>query len=344
MDRLDTLRVAYLGPAASFSHQAALNVFRTNSNAIIHPVPSFGEIFSALQDSADGSGGEIYDYGVIPVENSTNGSVVQVYDLLVRIPTRYPDLEIIAEYYLEVHHCLFTSPKPSGVDHGHSTEIRTLYTHPQVWGQCSQYLQRHYPRAERIDCSSTSAAAGLVAKDGGGTGGTAAIASRLAGDANGLTCVAENIEDSPGSNTTRFFIIRNHKRRRPNHYQQQQPQPPPLPQDALLARHGQTDAQTPVKYKSMITFTVPHAQPGALADVLAAFAAHDFNLASIDTRPSRQRNWEYVFFVECAETRRPSEPGRLSALLDEVGRRTESSRCLGSWVDMLWAASAEQKQ
>ena len=373
--------VAYLGPEASFSHQAAIESFQSTSNSdtdqesvivSLHPLPSFPAIFQAIQEassleslpSTPTTPKLTYDYALLPIENSTNGSVVQVLDLLAQCgldaTALYPDLEVCGEYYLPVHHCLFVSPITTALPPSRETKqvpaitgIRTLYTHPQVWGQCTRFLSQHFsPKdVERIDVGSTSAAAQLVARDivSSATGGiNAAISSKLAGERHNLTCLAENIEDEPGKNTTRFFVVRNKRRRK-----EMQPYP-----DCFLpsAQRSAEDHKAPTltserRYKSILTFTIPHTKPGALADTLAIFKAHAFNLTSIETRPGRKRNWQYVFFVECEEAVPSSSSpvavatsngdksvegeSRMQAMLEELATVTESLRYLGRFVDRL---------
>ncbi|KAI1627469.1 chorismate mutase/prephenate dehydratase [Exophiala viscosa] len=309
----------FAGPEASFSHQAAIEVFSPSTNTL-HPLPSFSAIFSAIQIST-------HDFAVIPIENSTNGSVVQVLDLLSQCgldsSAQFPDIEVVAEYYLPVHHCLFVAQNSDSS----SKEIRTIYTHPQVWGQCNRYLSAHFPpnQVERIDVGSTSAAAQLVSRETNGS--NAAIASKLAGQRHNLVCLAENIEDEPGSNTTRFFVVRNRNSKHPRTTGLEQ---------YLSSRTGQNQ-----RYKSLITFTIPHTKPGALADALAVFKQYHFNLTSIDTRPSRKRNWQYVFFVECEEADNGAtrgihaEEGNLQRLLADLQRFTESLQHLGRFQDQL---------
>ena len=312
--------VAYLGPEASFSHQAALAVF---PSANLHALPSFNSIFAALQSSSNETEPPP-DYAILPIENSTNGSVVQVLDLLARCSSEYPDLEVCAEHYLAVHHFLFSNhtPPSSSVTNNPSGEVKnhgvsqimTLYTHPQVWGQCVRFLSTHLPPpVERLDVSSTSQAAHIVADDPSNT--SAAICSSLAGELNALHCLAENIEDEPDKNTTRFFVLRNRTR------------PAPTP----VAVDGQ------VNVKSLLLFTIPHSTPGSLSSALRVFAEHEFNLTRIDTRPSRQQPWHYVFFVECEEQRQLDEEyeGSLGKMVKELEGVTESVRLLGSWRDML---------
>lgn len=396
-DNANALNIAYLGPEASFSHQAAIELFeppnasnttrtstRTSTGTgrtegrevVLHPLPSFSAIFSSLQNSPSRSTGTsdtdpqtpTFDYAVIPIENSTNGSVVQVLDLLAQCGLQpqapYPDLEVCAEYYLPVHHCLFISSGTSTrgetmsasasndgesakadltADDDAKTSIRTLYTHPQVWGQCGRFLAAHLPpnAVERIDVGSTSAAAQLVARGtDADVGRGAAIASRLAGQRHGLVCLAEDIEDEPGSNTTRFFVVRNRRTTTKSHHLELDLQLH-LQQQQHSASPGGADDQT--QYKSLITFTIPHSKPGSLADALAVFKQYSFNLTSIDTRPSRKRNWQYVFFVECEETTQSLRgAGRdhlgeenLTNMLCDLGKFTESLRYLGRFEDQL---------
>ncbi|KAL6242822.1 prephenate dehydratase [Rhinocladiella similis] len=339
------INVAYLGPEASFSHQAAIAVFpppTTSSSGstsgpvtVLHPLPSFPSIFSSIQSSSTDQ--VQYDYAVVPIENSTNGSVVGVFDLFAQCgldsSAPYPDIEVCAEYYLPVHHCLFISPNSTSSADGApnlKSAIRTLYTHPQVWGQCTRFLSSQFPPAkvERIDVGSTSAAAQLVARESNG-GLSAAIGSKLAGEKHELICLAENIEDEPGSNTTRFLVVRNRQRQ--------------VHSEALLRYlSSHSKVMGGARNKSLITFTISHTKPGALADALAVFKTYSFNLTSIDTRPSRKRNWQYVFFVECEQAAdvtsgnaADSNGDGLHKLLADLEKYTESLRYLGTFEDQL---------
>lgn len=325
-------KVAYLGPAASFSQQAALSVFSPEHNSF-QALPSFASVFQALQSSVQNGESQdaVYDYAIVPFENSTNGSVVQVLDLLAQCGLDqggpYPDLEVCAEYYLSVHHCLFVNNSPSdasspALPNGNEVanaygKITTLYSHPQVWGQCNRFLQKNFHGVERIDLGSTSAAAQLVAKDSSGT--AAAISSSLAGEVNGLRLLATNIEDEPDKNTTRFFMLRNRRQKSTNDFDLQS-----------------ETSNTKLDHKSLIAFTVPHfTSPGSLADALAVFRQHNFNLTSIDTRPSRKQNWHYIFLVECEESRISGDQENLKSLLSMLHKHTESLLYLGSWKDQL---------
>ena len=309
--------VAYLGPPTSFSHQASLGIFPSHTPAILNAVASFADIFAAVQGHQDSPGQSKVTYGVVPFENSSNGSVVQLLDLIADHEGKYADVKVCAEYYLPVHHCLLVSGKSRRINGGGSASenafgISKIYTHPQVWGQCSKFLAQHMKGVGRIDVSSTSLAAQKVKEEG--LAPVAAIASKLAGEVNGLDVVAENIEDE-GNNTTRFFVLFNQKGKK-------------------FERSTSTDgAKGERKWKALISFTIAHKSPGSLADALAVFKEFNFNLTSIDTRPSRKQPWHYVFFVECEEIRMAGDEENLRRMLEELNGHTEGSSYLGCWED-----------
>lgn len=358
------LRTAYLGPEASFSHQAAIAAVPATE---AYPLPSFASIFTALQTESDGPR-QHFDFGVLPVENSTNGSVVQALDLLAKCgledeTSLYSDIEVVDEYYLEVHHCLFVSR--SWAEHMLSQQelkelnthdrvgtlpgltqiigklrITSVHSHPQVWGQCNNFLSHYLPpgQVERIDTSSTSAAASFVATSHPATANSkipnepcAAICSILAGRRNkDLLLIASNIEDEPGANTTRFLVLRNINSCRQSHD----------PQLQLLPRCTGTE-----QLKSIIALTTAHDRIGSLQQTLAIFGELGFNLCAIQSRPrprpksssdnnpiktSLDTNWKYVFFVECLWTTERSDFRLLTARLREM---CENVRVLGTWRD-----------
>lgn len=175
-----TLVVAYLGPPATFSHQAALRNFGSSLDYL--PLPSISDIFAAV-DRGDA------DYGVIPIENSTEGSVGHTLDMLAE-----SDLKILAQVFLEITHNLIARVPIS--------EIRRVYSRDQALAQCRRWLQTHLPRAELVEVPSTSRAVELA----GAEAGAAAIASALAADHFGVPIVAPGIQDK-ADNTTRFLVM-----------------------------------------------------------------------------------------------------------------------------------------
>lgn len=301
------MKAAYLGPKASFSHQAAREIFR-DSTTQIEALPTFADIFEGVQCSK-------YEYGVVPFENSSNGSVVQLLDLLADRESKHLDVKVCAEHYLAVHHQLLVKSSsehdatPKGLEDA-LKRIKKFYTHPQAWGQCSVFLSRNECRPiARQDSSSTSEAAQVVSGSEAGTCG--AIASELAAQEYGLVNLVQNIEDK-GDNTTRFFVVARTGI--------SLPQPSPG-----------NDAEKSRPYKNLVSFTIDHESPGALADALAVFKKHEFNLTSINTRPSRLRPWHYVFFSECEQMCHQYKKDIISYLISDLGEVAMSCRHLGSW-------------
>lgn len=274
--------------------------------------------------------------GVVPFENSTNGAVIFTLDLLADRHSRFPDITICGEAYLDVsHYLLGHKPPPNPAYNMESPEllsgactptkkiptpikprvqplcslkhIQRIYTHPQAWGQCEIFLGAYLKGIERIDVSSTSRAAEMVKEDVTGT--SAAIASVIAAEIQNLDILARSIEDRQ-DNTTRFFIIRKGVD----------------PKASLSTK----------KTKTMVTFTVDHHQPGALSSVLECFRQRGINLTSINSRPTRLVPFQYIFFVEFEGSRLGGErKSEVESALNELEGFVGKWRWLGSWDDKL---------
>lgn len=182
-----TLRVAYLGPAGTFSHAAVTRHFGTLVEAL--PYPSFDDIFRALE------GGQA-DHAVVPVENSTEGAVGRTLDLMAAT-----ELTVCGEVNLRVNQNLLSNA--TGLD-----SITRVYSHGQSLAQCAHWLALHLPAVPRIAVASNAEAARLAAAEPT----AAAIAGENAGAIYGLATLAPHIEDEP-NNTTRFWVLgRQHPR------------------------------------------------------------------------------------------------------------------------------------
>ncbi|MBN2580577.1 MAG: prephenate dehydratase [Pirellulales bacterium] len=175
-----TPRIAFLGPLYSFSHLAAIHRFGQSVDFV--PVGAIAAVFEEVQNGHS-------DYGLVPVENSTDGRIADSLDMFSRMP-----LPICGAIDLRIHHTLLGKCPRS--------EVREVYSKPQGLSQCRNWLAKHLPAARSIEVTSTSMAAQLAAEKPG----AAAIASLQAGVHYGLDVLAENIEDNPG-NTTRFAVI-----------------------------------------------------------------------------------------------------------------------------------------
>ncbi|HLI25776.1 MAG TPA: prephenate dehydratase [Chloroflexota bacterium] len=173
-------RVGYLGPAATFTHQAALERFGAATEYV--PLPTIPDVF---REAAQGH----VHYGVVPVENSTEGSVHETLDAFAEF-----DLRVIAEIALGIHHQLVARVPRE--------RIRRVFTNPVALGQCRRWLAANLPGVELVTVVSTARAAAQAAE----TPDSAAIAPRLAAEVYGLDIVAADIEDL-AANYTRFYVL-----------------------------------------------------------------------------------------------------------------------------------------
>ena len=174
------IKVAYLGPEHTFSHQAARNLFLDGAGYL--PTRSITEIFR-LTDGGDA------DYGVVPIENSTAGTVGETLDAFLATRSR-----IVAETTLAITHNLLSK-------HG-LAEIKTVYSHPQALAQCQEWLTQNLGWADRVEVGSTASAAARAAREEA----AAAIGVAAVADDHGLELVRENIHDF-ADNQTRFLIL-----------------------------------------------------------------------------------------------------------------------------------------
>jgi chorismate mutase/prephenate dehydratase len=180
----DGITVAYLGPPGTFSEEAAIRQF--GGNAVLHPCESIDLVFRQVEAGQAG-------YGVVPVENSTEGSIGRTHDLLLATP-----LKICGEVLLPVHQCLMSRS-------GRAAGVKKIFSHSQSLAQCHEWLNRHFPGAKRAPVVSNAEAARMASKDAA----AAAIASKTAAAVYKLKIIAANIEDEP-QNTTRFVVIAAH--------------------------------------------------------------------------------------------------------------------------------------
>ena len=178
------LRIAFLGPTGTFTHRAAEAAARIRFGSFVEYIPArtVEEVFTMTDRSAA-------DYGVVPVENTTEGSVGQTLDTFIDSP-----LKISSEILLKISHHL--------VGHGPLDQVTRVYSHPQALAQCRRWLTTNLPKAETVESSSTSAAAQRAA----GEPGSAAIGTEEAAALSGVGVLARGIQDQ-AHNTTRFLLL-----------------------------------------------------------------------------------------------------------------------------------------
>ncbi len=266
------IRVAHLGPLATFGHQAALLKF--GGAAAFEPTSTNAEVFTVVE-----RGGA--DYGMAPFENSTEGGVGEVLDRLVDTP-----LQVCAEVIVPVSHALMSR----------STDLKgivTVLSHPQASGQCRGWLSQHL-HGVPVEASVSTARAAELAVLNPKIG---AIAPRLAAEVYGLNVLADNIQDLAG-NVTRFLVLANAP-------------------SAKATGHDRT----------MVIFSIRD-RVGALRDLTDAFASNGVNMSSIQSRPSKRRAWDYVFFIELDG--HLSEE-RVQKSIDQAREHTVFFKVAGSW-------------
>ncbi len=182
------LSIAFLGPLGTYSEEAALKQFGQGRDAVV--CDSIDEVFRMVEANQA-------DYGVVPVENSTEGAIGLTLDLLLTTT----NLRVCGEIELAIHHQLVSLKK-------NIAEIQVVYSHAQSLAQCHEWLNKHLPKAIRQPVVSNADASKMV-KERTGELVSAAIASKRAAEWYGLNILAENIQDSP-NNTTRFLVLGKH--------------------------------------------------------------------------------------------------------------------------------------
>lgn len=268
----EDLSIAYLGPEGTWTHQAAISKFGASVRYI--PQPNFTDVFDQVARRRA-------DYGVVPIENSTEGAVSHTLDLFADSP-----LKICAQVFLRIENVLMAAvPRES---------IAKLYSHPQVFGQCRNWIQQHLPQAEKIEVSSTTRAAQLAHKDpeGGALGG------ELAAKLYGLEVLETSVQDS-ATNTTRFLVL------------------------------GHKTCPPTGKDRTSIMFSVRD-RPGSLYHALKPFNEFDINMSKIESRPSKRKDWEYFFFVDM---KGHCEDKAVVAALEELEQHCSFLKILGSYPE-----------
>ncbi len=269
---LQGIVVAFQGELGAYSEEAASQFFGPSIE--VKPCESVDDVFKVVEKGKA-------QFGIVPIENSLEGSISRVYDLLLD-----SSLMVCGETELRIVHCLIASPE-TRLD-----RIKKVYSHPQALGQCQVYL-RHLG-VELIPTYDTAGSVKMIKERGIADG--AAIASTRAATIYGMQILAREIEDNP-NNFTRFFIL--------------------AKQDSPLSGNDKTS----------IVFSVKH-RPGALYEFLRQLTSRKINLTKIESRPNRQKPWEYNFYLDF-EGHREDEAAREA--LDNLEKTSLFVKVLGSY-------------
>jgi len=235
------LRISYLGPEATFTHLATEKYFGTSAEMI--PQAGIQTIFAEVERDQS-------DYGVVPIENSTEGVVSHTLDMFV-----HSNLKVCAEVVIKIRHHLLSK-------HSELKSIKKVYSHPHALAQCRGWLMAHLPNVMLKDVASTALAAKLAVREKS----SAAIASEIASNVHGLPMLKRDIQDQ-AQNFTRFLVIGHHF-------------------------SDKTGAD-----KTSILLTLQD-KKGGLYKVLAPFANAGVNLTKIESRPLKDKTWQYMFFID----------------------------------------------
>ncbi|CAG0943170.1 chorismate mutase / prephenate dehydratase [Gammaproteobacteria bacterium] len=269
----EPLKVGYLGPEGTFSQSAVYKQFGHSVRAL--PLGTIDEVFHEVESGAA-------DFGVVPVENSTEGTVNHTLDLFLGSP-----LKICGEVELRVRqHLLGTMPALE--------QVARVCAHPQSLAQCRAWLREYLPGVPTVEATSNAEGARRARDEAG----TAAIAGDAAAEVYGLDKLVADIEDRP-DNTTRFLVVGR----------------------KLFPPSG--DDKT-----SLLLSSSKGEDAGALHRLLAPLAEHKVNMTRIESRPSRQRKWHYVFFVDVDGH---AEERHVARALEQLRRQADLFRVLGSY-------------
>ncbi|MBI4399444.1 prephenate dehydratase [Candidatus Micrarchaeota archaeon] len=264
------IRIGFLGPRGTFSDTAAQKIFGNSLELV--PYSAIDDVFRAVEK-------EELEYGVVPIENSTEGSVNSTLDLLLT-----SNLMIAGETKLKVVHNLLVK---QGVK---LQDIKAVYAHQQALAQCKAFLAETLPKAEKKEVSSNAKACEILDNS------SAAIASESASRIYNLQILKSNIQDN-ANNTTRFIVL------------------------------SHNDSKPTGNDKTSIVFSLKD-KPGTLYNALSVFKDAGINLTKIESRPSKQKSWEYVFYVDFLGNRNEKKHAKA---LEELAKNSIFIKILGSY-------------
>jgi chorismate mutase / prephenate dehydratase len=278
LSTITTAKVAFLGPKGSYSHSAARRYASAHLDEMIElSCSTFKEIFEQVENGA-------VDYGILPIENSSSGSINEVYDLLQKT-----NLHIIGELSLPIDHCVLA------IQNSQLEQIDTIYSHPQPFQQCSNFLE-NYPHWKIIYCDSTSSAMETVAKLN--QPNVAAMGNKDGGELYGLQVLEHNFANQK-ENITRFIVLA----RQPIEVSDQIPA-----KTTILMKTGQ--------------------QAGALVDALSVLRNHNIVMTKLESRPIHGTPWEEMFYIDLQGNIHSYE---MQTALKELASMTLYTKVLGCY-------------
>ena len=268
------MKIFFLGPEGTNSDLAARNIF--DDSAIYMPLPSIEDIFEKVAMSHS-------YYGVIPFENSYQGVINSSLNCLIDY-----DLKILKEFNFSVSHNLCSINEDTDLN-----SIKKITSHPQVFGQCNNWIRKNIPDAEKIIATSTAEAASEATKDKD----LFCIANTYAIELFELHTHQENIQDS-NDNKTRFLVI------------------------------GKSIEDKSEHNKTSVMINIAD-KPGSLMSILKPFTELNINMTRIETRPSRNNQYLHTFFIDFEGY---YEDAIVIELLEKLENMSEELRVIGSYA------------
>jgi chorismate mutase / prephenate dehydratase len=234
--------VAFQGELGAYSESAVYQFFGADTK--VKPCRDFRDVFESVAKQET-------QFGVVPIENSLEGSVNQNYDLFLEY-----DLKVCGEVIVKIEHCLIANPNTS------LAAVKAVYSHPQALAQCRNFLEQL--GRELMPTYDTAGSVKMLKEKS--LKDAAAVASGRAAEIYGMKILARDIADNK-ENYTRFFVL------------------------------AQKDSPATGKDKTSIIFSAAH-KPGSLYNALREFAERSINLTKIESRPTKQKAWEYNFYLD----------------------------------------------
>jgi chorismate mutase/prephenate dehydratase len=266
------VKVSFQGERGAYSETAVYAFFGEQIEVI--PCIDLTQVFQSVANQET-------NFGVVPIENSLEGSINQTYDLFLTF-----DLKVKGEIIIRISHCLIANP-------GTTIEsVKTVYSHPQALAQSRKFLERC--KCKLIPTYDTAGSVKMLKEKA--LKNAAAVASEKAADLYGMSILAREIEDNQ-TNFTRFFVI------------------------------SKGDSHNTGRDKTSIIFASSHT-PGALYSALGEFAKREINLTKIESRPTKQKPWEYNFYLDFEGHR--TEP-RCKDVLKVLRKNSAFLKVLGSY-------------
>ncbi len=288
------LAVAFCGKRGAYAEQAIARHFDGEAEAL--PVDSFREIFQSVLDGRA-------DYGMVPIENSLAGSVYENYDNLAA----FEDVSIVSSVTLRIQHALL------GVKGATLADVKSVYSHPQGFAQCSNFLAEH-SEWNKIDAVSTASAAKLVGESGSAS--NAAIASAVNAKYYKLSVIEESIEDDP-KNYTRFFVIA------ANHFVARKKG------DLAASLAFRAQKAEGVKPNAVSFVFSTKNEPGSLYNCLGVFDKNKLNLTRLESRPVHGETWKYNFYADAELSPDERNVEYVSGVLEALVKAAQGVRLLG---------------